>query len=52
MQSYRRILLSGLLRTPTGLMNLLQMTVLSYYFGNNGRTPYVLYMLLLGIPAF
>lgn len=51
-QSYRRILLSGLLRTPTGLMNLLQMTVLSYYFGNNGRTPYVHYMLLLGIPAF
>ena len=28
------------------------MTVLSYYFGNNGRTPYVHYMLLLGIPAF
>lgn len=52
MQSYRRILLSGLLRTPSGLMNLLQMTVLSYYFGNNGRTPYVHYMLLLGIPAF
>ena len=52
MQSYRRILLSGLLRTPTGLMNLLQMTVLSYYFGNNGRTPYVHYMLFLGIPAF
>lgn len=52
MQIYRRILLSGLLRTPSGLMNLLQMTVLSYYFGNNGRTPYVHYMLLLGIPAF
>ena len=41
-----------MLRTPSGLMNLLQMTVLSYYFGNNGRTPYVHYMLLLGIPAF
>lgn len=45
---YRQLLLSGLLRSPISVLNTVTTTFIVYYFGNNGNTPYIQYLLLLG----
>lgn len=45
---FRQILISSVLRAPIQLLNIVAMTLLSYYFGNNGNTNYIIYMVILG----
>ncbi len=45
---FRFIMLSGILRSPYMLMNLVQNVIYVYYFGNNGQEPYIKYMLVSG----
>lgn len=45
---FRQLLLSGLLRSPVALSRYLQMTLLTYYYGDNGQTEYIFYFILLG----
>ena len=45
---YIRLLLSGIIRSPVMILGIAEMTMFSYYFGNNGREPYVFYMIFLG----
>lgn len=45
---FRKLMLSGLLRSPSMLMGVVQMTLFTYYFGDNGRMSYIQYFLLLG----
>lgn len=45
---YRQLMLSGLLRSPVMLMNLVQMTLFAYYYGDNGRNSFMPYLLFLG----
>lgn len=49
---FRKILVSGILRSPFQLLMLIAMTLLSYYYGNNGNTNYTLYLLVLGAAIF
>lgn len=49
---FRQILISGILRSPNMLLMLVAMTLLSYYYGDNGETNYLLYMLVLGGAIF
>lgn len=48
---YRKLMLSGIIRGSASTVGLVQMTFYSYYFGDNGKKPYVLYMFVLGIGA-
>lgn len=45
---FRQLLLSGLLRSPVSLMRNMQLTLLTYYYGDNGQTEYLHYFILLG----
>lgn len=45
---FRYIMLSGILRSPYMLMNVVQNTLYIYYFGNNGQKLYILYMVISG----
>lgn len=47
---FRRILISGVLRSPMQILSIVAMTLLSYYFGDNGGggQDYMIYMLILG----
>lgn len=45
---FQKLLLSGLLRSPMTVLNTVTTTFVVYYFGNNGNTPYIQYLLLLG----
>lgn len=45
---YRRILISGVLRGPINILAIVAMTLLSYYFGDNGQQDYYIYLLVLG----
>lgn len=45
---FRYIMLSGILRSPYMLLNTVQNVLYVYYFGNNGSTPYILYMGISG----
>lgn len=45
---FRLIMISGLLRSPYMLINLVQNVIYVYYFGNNGQEPYIKYMLVSG----
>lgn len=47
-RSYRRLLLSGVLRSPIMILGITEMTMFSYYYGNNGREPYVACVIFLG----
>ena len=51
---FRRILISGIIKAPTQILSLVAMTLLSYYFGDNGGSgqSYMLYMACLGGPMF
>ncbi len=51
---FRRILISGVIKAPTQILSLVAMTLLSYYFGDNGGSgqSYMLYMACLGGPMF
>lgn len=49
---FRQILISGILRSPIQLLMLVAMTLLAYYYGDNGATPYLVYMLVLGGAIF
>ncbi len=51
---FRRILLSGVIKSPTGLILGVAMTLLSYYYGDNGGggQSYVLYMVVLGASVY
>ncbi len=48
---YRKIMISGLIRSPYLLINIVQMTLFVYYFSNNGEKPYITYMIILGLPS-
>lgn len=45
---FRQLLLSGMLRSPVSLMRNIQLTLLTYYYGDNGQTEYLHYFILLG----
>ena len=51
---FRRILISGIIKAPMQILGLVAMTLLSYYYGDNGGDgqDYMLYMVLLGGPMF
>ena len=51
---FRRILISGVIKAPMQILGLVAMTLLSYYYGDNGGDgqDYMLYMVLLGGPMF
>ncbi|HHU83834.1 MAG TPA: hypothetical protein GXZ23_01510 [Clostridiales bacterium] len=47
---FRRILISGVIRSPMNILSLVAMTLLTYYFGDNGGDGqnYVKYLVILG----
>lgn len=45
---FRRLLLSGLLRSPAQLTGAVMTVLLAYYYGNNGEKSYIPYLLLFG----
>ncbi len=45
---FRQILISSVLRAPVMLLMLVAMPLLSYYYGDNGATNYIVYMIVLG----
>lgn len=49
---FRQILISSILRAPVMLLMLIAMPLLSYYYGDNGHTNYILYMVILGGAIF
>ena len=51
---FRRLLISGVIKAPMQILGLVAMTLLSYYFGDNGGDgqDYMIYMALLGGPMF
>ncbi len=51
---FRRILISGVIRAPMNILSIVAMTLLSYYFGDNGGDgqSYIIYMVILGGSLF
>ena len=51
---FRRILISGVIRAPMNILSIVAMTLLSYYFGDNGGDGqnYIIYMVILGGSLF
>lgn len=45
---FRRIMISGILRSPYMLINTVQNVLYIYYFGNNGQVPYIGFMIAIG----
>ncbi len=47
---FRRILISGVIKSPMQILSIVAMTLLSYYYGDNGGNgqDYMLYMAILG----
>lgn len=45
---FRKIMISGILRSPYMLINTVQNVLYIYYFGNNGQIPYITYMIVIG----
>ncbi len=45
---FRQLLISGIVRSPVNVITVVQTTLFAYYFGDNGRTSYILMMLLIG----
>lgn len=45
---FRRILISGVIRSPMQILSLVAMTLLSYYYGDYNSKNYTLYMIILG----
>lgn len=48
----RKLMLSGLLRAPFSIFSIVQLTIFIYYFGNNGATPYIQYIIAVQAFAF
>lgn len=48
----RMLMLSGLLRAPFSIFSIVQLTIFIYYFGNNGATPYIKYIIAVQAFAF
>jgi len=48
----RCLMLSGLLRAPLSVFSIVQLTIFVYYFGNNGATPYMKYIIAVQAFAF
>lgn len=44
-RAYRLLLLSGILRSPADTATVTLTMIIVYYYGNNGNTPYIVYML-------
>ncbi len=51
---FRRLLLSGIIKAPTQILSLVAMTLLSYYYGDNGGSgqSYMLFLATLGGSMF
>lgn len=45
---FKLLMISGLIRSPSMLFSLVQTTLFSYYYGDNGKTSYLLYLALIG----
>lgn len=45
---FKRLMISGIIRSPSMLFSLVQTTLFSYYYGDNGKTSYLLYLALIG----
>ncbi len=45
---FRQLLLSGLLRSPVSVLRRVLLTLITYYYGDNGQTSYLFYFILLG----
>lgn len=47
---FRRLLISGVIKAPMQILSIVAMTLLSYYYGDNGGDgqSYMLYMIILG----
>lgn len=45
---FRLLMLGNVLRSPAMLINSAFTTLIIYYYGNNGQTPYLHYLILLG----
>ncbi len=47
---FRRLLISGVIKAPMHILSIVAMTLLSYYFGDNGGDGqnYMIYMIILG----
>ncbi|MEI3289584.1 MAG: MFS transporter [Eubacterium sp.] len=45
---YRKVIFAGILRSPIMIIAIIQMTLFSYYFGNNGKENYMIYMIIIG----
>lgn len=48
---YRYLFISGILRAPASTMFVVLVTFIVYYFGDNGNSPYVAYMLIFQLSA-
>lgn len=45
---FKLLMISGIIRSPSMLFSLVQTTLFSYYYGDNGKTSYLFYLALLG----
>lgn len=45
---FKWLMISGIIRSPSMLFSLVQTTLFSYYYGDNGKTSYLLYLALIG----
>lgn len=47
-KDYLRLIWSSILRSPIMILGIAEMTLFSYYYGNNGRESYIIFMIILG----
>lgn len=45
---FKLLMISGIIRSPAMLFSLVQTTLFSYYYGDNGKISYLFYLALLG----
>ena len=49
---FRRILISGIIKAPMQIITIVAMTLLSYYYGDNGSQNYFIYLIVIGGGVF
>lgn len=49
---FRRILISGIIKAPMQIITIVAMTLLSYYYGDNGSQNYFIYLIVVGGGVF
>ena len=49
---FRRILISGIIKAPMQIITIVAMTLLSYYYGDNGSQNYFIYLVVIGGGVF